>query len=93
MSAVYELEDGFTKLFECHPTGPIWFRIFDIPATKATGLKDVLIYLDAAAGLFGLEQQQHYGAGQDVEFVRAFAKLSGLKGLEKVVAMGYFAKE
>src|SRR5689334_250145 len=63
------------------PSGPKWCEFFDKLARKATGLRDIYIYWDAAPEFW------HFGGGYDVDVVRSLARI---KGLQKLEIGGYF---
>jgi len=65
-------------------SGPIWCKLLNKLADEATGLEYVYVYLDAE------EELGHYGAGKDLNFVRALGRMKISRRLE---IDGYFATE
>jgi len=65
-------------------TGPTWCALLNKLAADATGLRHVFVYLDAEPG------SGHYGAGKDLNFVRALGKMK-VSGSMKIE--GFFGTE
>ncbi|KFY38801.1 hypothetical protein V494_04195 [Pseudogymnoascus sp. VKM F-4513 (FW-928)] len=65
-------------------SGPTWCKLLKKLADEATGLEYVYVNLDAA------EDCGHYGAGKDLNFVRALGRM---KVSRKMEIDGYFATE
>jgi hypothetical protein len=83
--AVYS-ETGQTWLGPEDPdySGPTWCELLNKLADEATGLRYVYVYLDAE------EELGHYGAGKDLNFVRALGRM---KVSQRLKIDGYFATE
>jgi hypothetical protein len=65
-------------------SGPVWCKLLNRLAADATDLERVYVYLDAEVSM------GHYGAGKDLNFVRALGRM---KVSEKMEITGYFAVE
>lgn len=83
--AVYS-ETGKSWLGDDDPdySGPTWCKLLNKLANEATALENVYVYLDAD------EELSHYGAGKDLNFVRALGRM---KVSRRMKIDGYFARE
>lgn len=70
--AVYSTEDTF---FSSAKESRVWYKLLDLLAREATGLRRVFIYWDAEPSM------NHFGAGRDLRFVRELAKIQGLESM------------
>lgn len=70
--AVYSTEN---TLFSSDKESSFWYKVLDLLARKATGLRRVYIFWDAEPS-WG-----HCGAGRDLRFVRELAKIQGLESM------------
>ncbi|KAI4268626.1 MAG: hypothetical protein L6R38_007783 [Xanthoria sp. 2 TBL-2021] len=64
-----------------------WYQLFRFLACKATGLRRILLYLDAEED--DEDIQGAYGAGKDVRFLR---ELGRLRNLQSITIRGYYGK-
>ncbi|MDI1486143.1 MAG: hypothetical protein OHK93_004333 [Ramalina farinacea] len=78
--AVYATKD--VPFLDIKRDGPAWYELLDCLARRATGLRHVFMYWDAA------EDCNHMGAGKDVRFVRELARI---QGLERMEIAGFYA--
>jgi hypothetical protein len=86
-SAVYR-KDGlelFGAQADGYCSGPEWCKLLNKLADEATGLEYVYVFLDSDEG------GGHYGAGRDVNFVKALGRLkvSGKMELVRLFANGW----
>lgn len=70
--AVYSTKN---TLFSSAIDSVSWYKVLDLLARKASGLRHVYIFWDAEPSMF------HFGAGKDLRFVRELAKIQGLKSM------------